>query len=152
ADEQVVDLTAAVIVAPAGLSGPGKKAGAMLADEGGERTQLPWRQSDARPPHRVPAIAVGPAKAPPGVPEAAGRKFRGGDARPRPEGYQIRIEQGKEAPMVWVAGDDARGVLFGVGRLLRALRLEKGKATLPAAFAAASAPHYPLRGHQLGYR
>jgi hypothetical protein len=43
-------------------------------------------------------------------------------------------------------------VLFGVGRLLRTVRMEKRKVTLPADFKVATAPHYPLRGHQLGYR
>jgi hypothetical protein len=43
-------------------------------------------------------------------------------------------------------------VLFGVGRLLRTLSMEKGKVTLPAGFNVATTPHYPLRGHQLGYR
>jgi hypothetical protein len=73
---------------------------------------------------------------------------------PRPEGYQIGVDfgRGTGVPVVWVAGTDARGVLFGVGRLLRAMSLEKGKATLPADFRAVAAPHYPLRGHQLGYR
>src|SRR5207249_12302421 len=56
------------------------------------------------------------------------------------------------SPVVSVAGNDNRGVLFGVGRLLRALQMEKRKITLPRDFAIATAPHYRLRGHQLGYR
>ncbi|MFB3827514.1 MAG: glycoside hydrolase family 20 zincin-like fold domain-containing protein [Bryobacteraceae bacterium] len=59
------------------------------------------------------------------------------------EGYRIRSLGGK----VSVTGSDARGVLFGVGRLLREMR---GRA-LPELNVAA-APKYPLRGHQLGYR
>ena len=51
-----------------------------------------------------------------------------------------------------VVGNDARGVLFGVGRLLRELRMTPGHVTLPAALNLASSPKYPLRGHQLGYR
>ncbi|HSQ57114.1 MAG TPA: hypothetical protein VLM40_15395, partial [Gemmata sp.] len=43
-------------------------------------------------------------------------------------------------------------VLFGVGRLLRELRLGRLKVTLPEGFAEESAPGTPLRGHQIGYR
>ena len=51
-----------------------------------------------------------------------------------------------------VAGNDARGVLFGVGRLLRELRTTEGRVLLPSGFQLETVPKYPLRGHQLGYR
>jgi hypothetical protein len=53
---------------------------------------------------------------------------------------------------VFVIGNDSRGVLFGVGRLLRELRLRRGKIFLTSELNIATAPKYPLRGHQLGYR
>jgi hypothetical protein len=68
------------------------------------------------------------------------------------EGYQIGIAGTAKVPVVWVAGNDPRGVLFGTGRLLRELRMERRRITLPATFREASAPRTPLRGHQLGYR
>src|SRR5262249_60478476 len=54
--------------------------------------------------------------------------------------------------VVLVAGNGSRGVLFGIGRLLRALRVRPGRVSLPDALDLVSAPRYPLRGHQLGYR
>jgi hypothetical protein len=61
--------------------------------------------------------------------------------------------QGKQAPVVLIAGHDARGVLFGIGKLLRVLHMEKQSITLPADLKnIVSSPRYPLRGHQLGYR
>ena len=72
--------------------------------------------------------------------------------RPRPEGYRIGVTANRAARVVWVAGNDARGVLFGVGRLLRELRLGRLKVTLPAGFQAEPAPTTSLRGHQIGYR
>jgi hypothetical protein len=152
AAEPVVDLTGAVIVTPPRLSGPEQKAVAMLLDEVQKRTQLRWRQADAWPTEAVPVIAVGQAAALRDLAGAAGLRLKDGDARAQPEGYQVQVDQGKGAAVVWVAGNDARGVLFGVGRLLRTLSLEKRKVTLPAHFQVATAPHYPLRGHQLGYR
>ena len=55
-----------------------------------------------------------------------------GEARPGPElkgdeGYRLSVKTGPGAPAVLVVGNDARGVLFGVGRLLRELRLEQGR-------------------------
>src|SRR4029077_15633723 len=51
-----------------------------------------------------------------------------------------------------VLGNDPRGVLFGVGRLLRTLRMTAGHVAIDGDFHVATAPAYPLRGHQLGYR
>ncbi len=100
----------------------------MLVEEVEKRAQIRW-----------PAANVHPATGPAIVLE------RGqGPA----EGY--RIHTGGDT--VTVAGNDARGVLFGVGRLLRTLRMEKGRIDLPDGFQVTTAPRYPLRGHQLGYR
>ena len=52
--------------------------------------------------------------------------------------YTRKYFPGKDAPVVWVAGNDARGVLFGVGRLLRSLRLRPGKVVLLNQYA----PHH----------
>jgi len=53
---------------------------------------------------------------------------------------------------VVILGNDERGVLFGVGNLLRELRMERGSVSLRDDLDLATAPKYPLRGHQLGYR
>ena len=45
-----------------------------------------------------------------------------------------------------------RGVLFGVGHLLRKLNWSKGRLSLSAPLDVATSPAYPIRGHQLGYR
>ena len=69
------------------------------------------------------------------------------------EGFRIQTAKADgDAPVIAVVGNDARGVLFGVGRLLRELRMTPGRVVLPDQLNLASAPRYPLRGHQLGYR
>jgi hypothetical protein len=68
------------------------------------------------------------------------------------EGYRVGLAGEAKTPVAWVAGNDPRGTLFGVGRLLRELRIERTQVTLPARFHEESAPRTPLRGHQLGYR
>ncbi|MFR0772744.1 MAG: hypothetical protein ACLSH3_02515 [Alistipes finegoldii] len=54
------------------------------------------------------------------------------------EGYKLLVaEDGK---CVVVAGNDPRGVLYGVGRLLRSCELRKGSILLPAATTVSSTP------------
>ena len=122
-----LDLTKAVVVYPSGFTGPEKKAIAMLLDEVEKRTQVRWTTSSTPP--RGPAILLEKGRGP-------------------AEGYRIR----SDAHAVTITGNDARGILFGVGRVLRELRMEKGSVQLPDSFEVAGAPKYPLRGHQLGYR
>ena len=118
-----LDLTRAVVVSQ-------QKATAMLIEEVEKRTQIRWPTAQARPSSGVPVIEVKLAGAGP------------------PEGYSIRVTGGA----VSVSGNDARGVLFGVGRLLRALRMSRGAISIADDFSVTTAPKYPLRGHQLGYR
>ncbi|MCW5977667.1 MAG: hypothetical protein KIT09_06300 [Bryobacteraceae bacterium] len=124
---QALDLGTAAVVAPPGMPAVEKKAIALLLDEVEKRSGIRW------------TIAPG----------ALGQVVRvlnsGGGPR---EGYEIR----SDANEVRIAGNDSRGVLFGVGRLLRELRMRPGSVSLPDGFRAAGAPKYPLRGHQLGYR
>ncbi len=42
--------------------------------------------------------------------------------------------------------------MFGVGNLLRRLEWEQGGIRIPSSLDLATAPAYPIRGHQLGYR
>ena len=112
---RAADLTRAVVVAPADLSPQEKKAVAMLVDEVHKRSgvRLPivaeWPAAD------VPAVAVGPAKS---LAAFAG-KFEDELAKnqqPLPaEGFRLR----SRGSQVVIAGNDARGVLFGIGYLLR---------------------------------
>ena len=121
---QALDLTRATVVAPSGL-----KAVTVLVEEVEKRSQLRWPVS-AQSGAGGPAITI--------------RNVARGPA----EGYSIAIENGS----VLVDGNDARGVLFGVGHLLRSLQLGRGRAILPDGFAVTTVPQIKLRGHQLGYR
>ncbi len=133
AAETNLDLTNAVVVAPASLSRQEEKAVQMLIEEVERRTQIRLPRAAKAPGGAVPFIAVHRAASPP----EAGR-----------EGYQISVQQGA----VSIAGNDARGVLFGVGQLLRSLRMERGSLTLSSSLNLSTVPKYPLRGHQLGFR
>jgi len=121
-----LDLTRAAVAGPRDLSGPEAKAAAMLIEEVDRRSGVRWETTAGDGPVVIEiARGAGPA-----------------------EGYTIR----STAQRVTISGNDARGMLFGIGRLLRELRIARGSIQLPDGFAEASAPRYPLRGHQLGYR
>ena len=68
--------------------------------------------------------------------------------RPGPEGYRLRTLTADGQPQALVAGADARGTLYGVGALLRALTYGDGSAGLPA-LDVASAPAFRYRGQAL---
>ncbi|MBD2699197.1 hypothetical protein IC229_01015 [Spirosoma sp. BT702] len=54
--------------------------------------------------------------------------------------------------VVLIVGYDARGLLYGVGKLLRNLEMRPGKINVSENLSIATSPRYPIRGHQLGYR
>ncbi len=134
APESSIDLSAATVVVRPGTLPPAEQTAAtVLIEEIAKRTGITLRKSTEWPDHGA-AIAItstGPGK---------------------PEGYRIYSEPRGGASVVWIAGADARGALFGVGRLLRELDWRPGSLSLSAAIDIATAPVYPIRGHQLGYR
>jgi hypothetical protein len=70
-----------------------------------------------------------------------------------PEMYAIHSGNDGAGHWIAVAGSDERGVLFGVGHLLRTIDFGRQTATVdPESLPHSSSPKYPLRGHQLGYR
>ncbi|MEO2088467.1 MAG: hypothetical protein ABGY75_03090 [Gemmataceae bacterium] len=143
-----LDLTRAAVVPPPGTTGQAAKAVRMLVEEVDARALVRWDRPAAWPTGDAPVVVVGPADGVRELLDKRGVKLPDPAGKPRPEGYRI----GVSGQVVWVAGNDARGVLFGVGRLLRELRLNRLKVTLPADFQEESAPTTPLRGHQIGYR
>jgi hypothetical protein len=145
----MLDITGAVVVTAPDLSGPERKTVGMLVDEVEKRTSVRWALAEGAP-REGPAIFVGSAES---LARIAPRHLSRPDAgagRQRPEGYRIRAD--KSGPTVVVAGNDDRGVLFGVGRLLRELRMSQGRVLVTEGFAVESSPRLALRGHQLGYR
>lgn len=123
-----LDLTNAVVVAPKAFTGVENKAVQVLVEEVEKRSQIRW---------------------PLGSTGAAAIKLRRGSGAA--DGYTISTTAGA-TPTVVVSGNDARGVLYGVGHLLRKLEMTRGRVTLAEPLNVSTAPRYPLRGHQLGYR
>jgi hypothetical protein len=151
-DPRLVDLTRATIVTPSGLDLQERTAVRVLVEEVEKRTRIRLPVASDWPAGTVPAIAVGPLAT---ASSWAGAVLRAAAAAGAPgrEGYRVAVTTaGRAAPTVLVLGADPRGVLFGVGRLLRELHMTGGSLRVPASFSTVSTPQVALRGHQLGYR
>ena len=145
----------ATIITATSLVSPEKKAVEMLMDEVGKRSHLVWLKSNIWPEHLDKAaayIAIGQVSK---IQDFAGQyaseltkecKDQGA------EGFHIFIKRQGETPIAFIIGNDARGVLYGVGRFLRELRMTPGRVCIADNVKISSKPAQRLRGHQLGYR
>jgi hypothetical protein len=121
-----LDLTNAHLITPSQLSKQEIKAIEMLRDEVEKRALIRFPLGDQG---EGPAIIMS--------------RVRG-----LAEGYSLKTGDGR----VSLAVNDARGMLFGIGRLLREMHMRRGRITVADGLNITSAPKYALRGHQLGYR
>ncbi len=148
AGSPALDLSGAVVFTPAVLTMQEGNAVRMLVEEVEKRTRLRWPVTSTWPVTNASVIAVGEASA---LASLAG-PFAVESSGAKAEGYRLRSRPGLGRQEVFVIGHDSRGVLFGVGRLLRELHMGKGSATLAGDLDVTTAPRDAVRGHQLGYR
>lgn len=66
------------------------------------------------------------------------------------DGFKLLMRS--DAKTVVIMGDDARSVLYGIGRLLRKAEMRAGNISVPVSTTISTTPVYSVRGHQLGYR
>jgi hypothetical protein len=147
--EAYLNFSAATLISGIAADRVEKKAVSVLTREVSVRTGICLsRPEDSDSGH--PRIIVGTKAS---LPKILGnyRSYLRGLAEPGPEGYRIITIPGA-SPAVLVVGADPRGVLYGVGRLLRLMRLKEALVEIPASLRISGTPQYPLRGHQLGYR
>jgi hypothetical protein len=148
----LIDLTNAAIVTPPQPNVQERTAVRVLVEEVARRTNIRLTVATTWPSESRPVIAVGPLATAPQWASAALRNA-GTAVAPGREGFRLAVSTaGGAAPRVLVLGADSRGVLFGVGRLLRELRMDHGSLRVPSDLSIVSTPQVALRGHQLGYR
>ena len=148
-----IDLMAAtVVVRENGAPDAEKTAVTVLIEEAEKRTGVRWTQRAVWP--ESGSVVVATSK----LDDVAGGQNPPDEVRQERDAIEAgrlrdrrRLSRPKQ-PVVWVVGADARGVLFGVGKLLRVMKLTKGAATLDETTSLVTRPAYPIRGHQLGYR
>ena len=120
---RAADFRDAVIVADSST----EKAARMITEEIEKRTQL-----------RVKIVAEA----------STGNVIRFAKGSGPAEGFALT----RRGQTVTIAGNDARGMIFGAGRLLRSLDMARQHLEVPDDLNITSAPKVPIRGHQLGYR
>jgi hypothetical protein len=147
-----VDLTQATIVVTTEGKVRHAKAIAMLVEEVQKRTGIGWKLETDWPVDDQAVIVLGLASAAKYIAPHYSKAIAKSAERLGQEGYSIDMFDDRNAPTVVIAGRDPRGVLFGVGRLLREMRMTPGKIELAKHLNVATTPRYRLRGHQLGYR
>jgi len=122
----------------------------MLADEIDKRTRIGLEVVSKMPAKDEIAIVIGTAK------DLAKRSYKpvaGFEVPQKADGFILWSDTTKrKAATICTAGYDDRGTLFAVGRLLRVLDMDRDSLKLDTDIRISTAPKYPLRGHQLGYR
>lgn len=158
ANAEAIDLTAAAVLLRPDAGEHERNAVGVLTREVQKRTGLAWSvRSDW--PDRGPVIVV-TSRFSADLDRMAPSVVRAGVRELRPEGYCLvstdpgsTSSNGSSQPnVVWIVGAEPRGVLFGVGHLLRKLDWGNGTARLAEPINRTTSPAYRLRGHQLGYR
>lgn len=147
-----MNLTEARIEVAAEGSPRCRQARTVLAEEVARRAQQVWPAEDGAGPVILLRDAATAVRAGARWSAQEAQSFRAAQFAARPEGFRIE----RRGAALCVTGNDARGVLYGVGWLLRHLEVRRSSVLLPDSLLAGgpvvSAPHYPLRGHQVGYR
>lgn len=150
---ELCDISEASIVLSASVSTRGKYAVHVLVEEIDRRTgiRLPVSDSVPAPDDQRPLILIKT------IASQTSQSRLGDNACPSSplygqEGFRIQISQPDARRLIEIESADDRGMLYGVGKLLRMLYLTDNKIEAPANVNLAETPHFSLRGHQLGYR
>lgn len=145
------DLSKAVILVSPAIPAPmNSTAPQVLNEEVAKRTSLQLQKADNWDSKIIIALALSTDKDLLGQPLPTSEKQDGPEFKK--EGFRLKYAEENGKKVLWIIGADARGVLYGIGKLLRIAGMEEGKFTLPEAVDLASSPEFPLRGHQFGYR
>ena len=146
---QYIDLSKAAIWVSSDKKIPLDKPVQVLREEIVKRTQLLLPVVTKHPDEGQPVIYILTDDRESKLPKAL-RELLNTVAAPGNEGFRLIVLKQQNA--VLITARDARSVLYGVGRFLRKADMRPGALLLPENLVLSTAPKYPIRGHQLGYR
>ena len=142
---QEIDLGRAVILVNQSKAVHARAAD-MLADEIEKRSGIRLAIVESIPKPPVPVIELDTIESLPATQKATAVPSKA-------EGYAIWVDAGHTSRRtVFLVGRDDRGVLFAAARLIRVLSFRPGGISVRSDVRIATAPQYPIRGHQFGYR
>ena len=149
---QVLDCSHATVVVASQVSTPQAAAIEMLLDESAKRTGHRWETAHQFPsrPAACTIVADTIGQMPQLLPQGLIRMAFA--PPPHPEAFSLHAFRDRSRTGILITGNDDRGLLFGIGALLRKLSLSPGRATLPRPLHLIESPEKPIRSHQLGYR
>jgi hypothetical protein len=142
-----IDLKECVLVTSQNPTPRERKALTVLSEECYKRSGLTWKVQS-------PGKSTAPVTIYAGLASSMGKLGpRIQSVGSNPETYTIQAGSDGSGRWIAVAASDERGILFGVGQLLRLIDFGRQAATIDQGrLPIHSSPKYPLRGHQLGYR
>ena len=146
-----IDLSEATILVSTYIKSPVREsAGEILTEEISKRTSLQLKLSDSWSNETIIACALSGDKDLYGeaLPDRGGRDF----PEFKKEGYRLYHEVRDSKNILWIIGADARGILYGIGKLLATSFTQENQIQLTSGTDIASSPEFSLRGHQFGYR
>ncbi len=149
AHAQQIDFSGAVIWVGDDKAVSLQKPVQVLVEEVQKRTQLQLRVAEKIPEEGVQQIYIITDERESKLPKALRAALK---AVPDPGSEGFRLLISREQNALIISAKDARSVLYGVGRLLRKATMRPGQFMVPDNMALSTAPKYPIRGHQLGYR
>jgi hypothetical protein len=146
-----INLTQATVIATPS-SQPEEAALAMMVEEVTKRTGNRWHRS-SQGADGTSVVIAGRVEQ---VSAILSPELRGAWARqalpPLAEAYKVQSIEHQGHATIIITGRDDRGVLYGIGHLLRSLEMEPGRAELVAPLDVVAAPEKAHRSHQIGYR
>lgn len=150
--QEKLSLNDAVIITPESLNKQRASAIRMLIEEVEIRTSITLKQILLGEEVNKAAIVISNASEWNLLAEKYGlRKINPTEFEAK-EGYNIRTGKSKNKQYVCIIGNDDRGFLFGIGHILRIMKMEQGSISIEQDVNIKTSPEYPLRGHQIGYR
>lgn len=155
ADAADTDFSQATIVIRDGELPPAEKiAPVILAEEIEKRTGLKWNIVREWPKSATSIIALSVKSTAPKWKDHIPAATLDSPVLSRKDGFTITVvpKSAQQPATIWVNGADARGLMYGVGKLLRSFEWSQESVKLAEEFHAAESPERPLRGHQLGFR
>ena len=149
-----LDLRQACVVLSPSATAREQKAALVLVEEAEKRCGLRWPVSTERKTAGGVAIYLATHESSRGVGPDTARGSRHAETGALGEdGFLLRSGNNAGNGWISVTGGGERGLLFGVGKLLRSIDFGRQTAELAGVpLHVASSPEYRLRGHQLGYR
>lgn len=139
-----------ILISPTIKSPVRETAGEILIEEIQGRTSLQLKTGDSWDKQTIIALALSEDKNLFGenIPQRLGEDL----PELKKEGYRIFHESKNGKDILWITGGDARGVLYGIGKLLRMAKMQDQQITIADKMDISTSPEYALRGHQFGYR